>query len=144
MIEGDIPALEEGLDPETGEACSIAEHSAQIATPYGTEVQSASAQAQAALAEAENGGNLYRAGEMGTSMGAESQYWSLTNPMTTPGYAAAMGMPNVTTNFITAGTLNPGASAIANEAAGLGANEGGGIQIVTSPNGVGLNWFHMP
>jgi uncharacterized ion transporter superfamily protein YfcC len=76
-------------------------------------------------------------------MGGESQYWSLQNPVT-PGYASQMGMPAVTPNFMMGGTLNPGASVIANQAAGLGVNAGGGLQIVTSPGGVGLSWFHMP
>lgn len=42
------------------------------------------------------------------------------------------------------GTLNPGASAVTNEAAPLGANPGGGIQVVTSPGGVGSLTFTMP
>ena len=52
-------------------------------------------------------------------------------------------MPGVKMNFIMGGTLDPGASAIVNEAAALGANTGGDIQIVTSPNGVTRLWFYM-
>jgi hypothetical protein len=77
-------------------------------------------------------------------MAGESQYWSLQNPLLNPNYASQMGMPGVTPNFIMGGTLNPGASVIANEAGALGANAGRGIQIVTQPGGVGNLWFHMP
>jgi hypothetical protein len=125
------------------EATIAAEETASITTPYAVEVQGTSTAAQAALTQAQNGANLYRTGELGTSMAGESQYWSLQNPLT-PGYANSMGMPNVTPNFMMGGTLNPGASVIANPAGALGANAGQGIQIVTSPGGVGINWFHMP
>jgi len=39
-----------------------------------------SAEAQVALAQAQNGETLYRTGELGESMAGESQYWSLQNP----------------------------------------------------------------
>jgi len=121
-----------------------AEETASITTPYAVEAQSASAEAQAALSQAQNGATLYRTGQLGTSMTGESQYWSLQNPLLNPNYAAEMGMPGVTPDFIMTGTLNPGASVIANEAPGLGANLGGKIQIVTQPGGVGNLGFHMP
>ena len=114
-----------------------------IQTPYAIEVASTSLEARAAMAAARNGATLYRTGELGESMAGESQYWSLQNPIS-PGYASNMGMPGVKANFIMGGTLNPGASAIANEAAALGANTGGEMQLVTSPGGVSNLWFHMP
>jgi len=126
------------------ESASAAEETASITTPYAVEAQSASAEAQAALSQAQNGATLYRTGQLGTSMTGESQYWSLQNPLLNPNYAAEMGMPGVTPDFIMTGTLNPGASVIANEAPGLGANLGGKIQIVTQPGGVGNLGFHMP
>jgi hypothetical protein len=76
-------------------------------------------------------------------MAGESQYWSHINP-TTPNYANQMGMPNVTPNFIMGGQLSPGTSVITNQAAGLGTNLGQGIQTVTSPGGVNVNFFFMP
>lgn len=76
-------------------------------------------------------------------MAAESQYWSLQNPLT-PGYAGQMGMPGVSPNFLLGGSLNPGGPVITNAARGLGVNYGGGIQVVTSPGGVGIQWFVMP
>ncbi|MBV9825349.1 MAG: hypothetical protein JO001_06720, partial [Alphaproteobacteria bacterium] len=119
------------------------EEAASIVTPYALEVQSASAEAQAALEAAQSGAPLYRTGQLGQSMAGESQYWSLENPMT-PGYANQMGMPNVTPDFVLRGTLNRGASVITNEAPGLGVNAGRGIQIITRPGGVGSLQFTMP
>src|SRR5947207_2042815 len=123
----------EGLgDIIAAEELAAAEGTASISTRYAVEAQGASAEARAALSQAQNEAPLFRAGELGTSMAGESQYWSLQNPLS-PGYANSMGMPSVTPNFMMGGTLNPGASVIANQAAGLGANTGLGIQIVTSP-----------
>ena len=113
-----------------------------IRTKYALEVQDASAEAQAALAEARAGATLYRVGQLGESMTGESQYWSLTNPLT-EGYVNGIGMPAVTPDFIMGGTLAPDALAITNEAAALGANAGGAIQVVTSPGGVTGLWFSM-
>jgi hypothetical protein len=110
---------------------------ASISTPYAVEVQSMSAEAQAALAEARGGATLYRVGELGESMAGESQYWSLENPLLNSNYANQIGMPGVSPNFLMTGTLNPGAAVVTNEAAGLGANLGGAIQVVTTPGGVG-------
>jgi hypothetical protein len=121
-----------------------AEGAAAIETPYALEVQSASAEAQAALSQAQNGATLYRTGTLGSNMAGESQYWSLQNPLTNPGYASQMGVPGGTPNFLLQGTLSPGASVITNEAAALGSNVGGGIQIVTSPGGVANLIFTMP
>jgi hypothetical protein len=115
----------------------------EIQTRYAIEVASTSVEARAAIAAARKGATLYRGGELGQSMAGESQYWSLRNPLS-PNYPSSMGMPDVRVNFIMGGTLDPEASAIANEAASLGLNIGGDVQIVTSPNGVTKLWFHMP
>jgi hypothetical protein len=120
------------------------EEVAGIQTPYTLEVQSASAEAQAALAQAQSGATMYRTGTMGSNMAGESQYWSLQNPLTSPGYASQMGVPGGVPNFVLSGTLNPSGSVITNEAAALGSNAGGGIQIVTSPGGVGNLIYTMP
>ena len=146
QVVGETPpmtVLEQQIS-ETGNAAVQQNVGSTITTPYSVEAQSPSAEAQAALAQAQNGAPLYRMGQLGESMAGESQYWSLQNPLLNPNYANAMGMPNVTPDFIMGGTLNPGASVIANEAAGLGANAGQGIQIVTQPGGVGGLSFHMP
>ena len=61
-------------------------------------------------------------------------------------FASRLGVPSVGSDFrfIMGGTLKPGASAITNEAAGLGVNTGGEIQLVTEPFSVRNLWFHMP
>ena len=116
---------------------------AAIQTPYALEVQSMSVEAQAAIAEVRGGATVFRAGQLGESMAGESQYWSLSHPLG-PGYASQVGLPGVTPNFIMGGTVSPGAAVITNEAAALGANAGGGIQVVTSPGAATGLWFHMP
>lgn len=123
---------------------TAAEGISAIQTPYALEAQGASAEAQGALEQAQSGATLYRTGTIGTNMTAESQYWSLENPLTSPNYASQMGVPGGTPDFVLSGTLNPGASVITNEAPGLGMNAGGGIQVVTSPGGVGGLSFTMP
>ncbi|MGH7280821.1 MAG: RHS repeat-associated core domain-containing protein [Polyangiaceae bacterium] len=129
-----------GLGLGLGEALA---GEAAITTPYAVEAQSASPAAQTALQQVEAGAPVYRTGQLGTSMTGESQYWSLTNP-TDPGYAQGIGLPGVTPDFIMGGTVDPGANVVTNEAAGLGANSGGEIQVVTENGGVGNLWFHMP
>jgi hypothetical protein len=114
-----------------------------IATPYAVEIQGLSTGARTALGEARSGATLFRSGELGRSMAAESQYWSLQNPLT-PGYAGQMGAPAVNTNFLMGGSLRPGAPVITNQAMRIGSNRGGGIQAVTTPGGVEIYWFVMP
>lgn len=143
LIYGVMPGLPFG-GGLAGALEGLAEsEAASIITPYAVEVQSSSAEAQAALQSAKNGATLYRSGQLGTSMAGESQYWSLQNPLS-PGYAEQMGMPSVSPDFVMTGTLSPGASVITNEAPGLGSNAGGGIQVVTSIGGVASLTIYMP
>jgi hypothetical protein len=86
---------------------------------------------------------VFRTGELGESMAGESQYWSVSNPLS-PGYGSGIGLPDVTPDFIMGGTVAPDAAVITNEAAALGTNGGGDIQVVTSPGAVTGLWFHMP
>ncbi|HEX3627107.1 MAG TPA: choice-of-anchor Q domain-containing protein [Verrucomicrobiae bacterium] len=148
LLSGGVNEMQsEGINPYSvgyTPSTSTADGTVSITTPYAVEAQSSSTAAQTALAQAQNGATLYRMGQTGVSMTGESQYWSLQNPLLDPNYANSMGMPGVTSDFIMTGTLNPGASVIANEAPGLGANTGNGIQIVTEPGGVGGLTFHMP
>jgi RHS repeat-associated protein len=134
--ESDAALLEAGTTTEGT--------TASITTSYAVEVQSSSAEAQAALVQAQNGAMLYRTGQLGESMAGESQYWSLENPLLKPNYANVVGLPDVTPDFVMTGTLNSDATAIVNEAPGLGANAGGGLQVVTTPDGVGNLNFLMP
>jgi hypothetical protein len=148
LLSGGVNEMQsEGINPYSvgyTPSTSTADGTVSITTPYAVEAQSSSTAAQTALAQAQNGATLYRMGQTGVSMTGESQYWSLQNPLLDPNYANSMGMPGVTSDFIMTGTLNPGASVIANEAPGLGANTGNGIHIVTEPGGVGGLTFHMP
>jgi RHS repeat-associated protein len=135
-----------GLTSEaaTAAAPAVAPEAAAIQTPYALEAQSATAESQAALQQVQNGSTLYRTGTLGSNMTGESQYWSLENPLTNPEYASQMGAPEGNPDFVLSGQLNPGASVVTNEAPGLGVNGGGGVQVVTSPGGVGNLQFTMP
>jgi RHS repeat-associated protein len=117
-----------------------------IVTPYAVETQSTTAEAQAALADVNNGAMLYRSGTLGDNMAAESQYWSLNNPLLTPNYPQSMGMPGAGSGdpFILGGQLIPNSAAITNYAPGLGSNPGGGLQVVTTPGAVNVTFFHTP
>lgn len=114
-----------------------------IATPYGAAAQSASAAALAARAEVQEGATLYRIGTMGKSQASEAQFWALESPLS-PGYASRYGIPaeNVANaNFIETATLTPGTSFVTRPAPGVGANLGGGIEVVVPPNGVTMKSF---
>jgi RHS repeat-associated protein len=141
--EGTVVVVEGGVPP--GEVAGGSQlrgtASSAIQTPYALETQSAAPEAQAALAEVQNGTTLYRIGQTGVSMTGESQYWSLSNPATTPAYAIQMGVPGLTPDFVMGGTLAPGADVVTNPAAALGLNTGQGIQVVTSPGGVTGLWY---
>jgi len=116
-----------------------------IATDYGIATQSTSEASMAALGDARAGAELFRQGTFGVQSTAEGQFWSLQNPASTPGYADAMGLPaSNSPEWIMGGTLRSGASAVTREAPGLGANEGGAQEVVTTPGGVKSDWFHMP
>jgi RHS repeat-associated protein len=143
VVAAEVAEAAEGiaLGAELAEGAEGAETA--IATAYGTEIQSTSAAAQAALGEVEAEATVFRTGQLGKSMAGESQYWALESPAS-PGYAAQMGLPDVAPDFVLGGTVSPSASVITNEAVGLGSNAGGAIQVVTSPGGVTNLWFHMP
>ncbi len=143
IIFGAAGGLLAGLDAAVGSEAGTA---LSITTPYAVEAQSASPDALDALADAQGGAMLYRSGSLGDNMAAESQYWSLQNPLLAEDYANQMGLPTAGGGqpFVMGGTLNPGASAITNEAPGLGPNIGGGIQVVITPGGVNTTFFFMP
>ncbi len=117
-----------------------------VATPYGTALQSMNAEAQAALTDVQSGATVYRQGQFGVQNTADAQFWSLSNPATTPGYAGRMGMPGgaATPDWIMGGQVPPGASVITRGAPGIGGNVGGSLEAVVPPGGVQINWFHMP
>lgn len=129
---------------DTASECSVAAKS--IATPQGPAIQSMTAEAQAALRQAQSGAPVYRAGGLGTQRAAEGQYWSFQNPASTPGYANRMGMPGTGAGepFIMGGRVNLSSPFITREAPGIGNNLGGSVEAVTQPGGVSIDWFHMP
>ncbi|HEY5959119.1 MAG TPA: hypothetical protein VIV60_21325, partial [Polyangiaceae bacterium] len=92
------------------------------------------------------GATLYRQGVFGVQETTGAQFWALSNPAATPGYAAQMGMPGgaVQADWIMGGTLENGAAAITRGAPGIGVNIGGRLEVVVQPGGVGGLWFHMP
>jgi hypothetical protein len=115
-----------------------------VTTPYGPAVQADSAAALAARAEVEKGATLYRVGTMGKSEAAEAQFWTTENPLTTPGYAEKYGIPaeNIAkADFFETATLKPGAKFVTRPAPGVGANQGGAIEVVVEKGGVKLNSF---
>ncbi|MFM0381164.1 hypothetical protein PQQ72_29565 [Paraburkholderia strydomiana] len=114
-----------------------------MATPYGDALQSNHAAALGARTQVEQGAMLHRIGTMGTSQAAEAQFWSLENP-SSPGYAARYGIPaeNVSnTNFVETATLKPGTVFVTRPAPAVGANPGGGIEIVVPSGGVQMKSF---
>jgi len=114
-----------------------------ISTPYGTAFQSKSEAALAARNDVSSGATMYRIGTAGKSQAAEAQFWSLEHPLSS-GYASRYGIPagNVANaDFIEAATLRSGTSFITRPAPGVGANIGGGIEVVVPPGGVQMKWF---
>ncbi|KTR83722.1 hypothetical protein NS277_07020 [Novosphingobium barchaimii] len=114
-----------------------------VATPYGPAVQSLQADAIAMRARVEGGATLYRIGKMGRSEGADAQFWSLEYPLS-PGYADKYGIPaaNIAgADFIETATLKPGQPFITRPAPPVGANRGGGIEVVVPSNGVTMKYF---
>jgi len=109
-----------------------------VETPFGEELQSLASEALDAIPTVESGATLYRAGNMATSNLTNPQYWSLQNPLTTPGYALTNGMPAATStfNYIQTGVLQPGGSFITNFATWIGTNTGGALQVVAGSGAV--------
>jgi uncharacterized protein RhaS with RHS repeats len=114
-----------------------------IATPYGLAAQSDSVAAIAMRTEVEKGATLYRIGTTGKSQAAEALFWSLQHPLSA-NYASKYGLPaeNVlNANFIEAAILKPGTPFVTRTAPGIGANVGGGIEVVVPSGGVQMKWF---
>jgi filamentous hemagglutinin len=89
---------------------------------------------------------MFRQGAFGVQETTGAQFWSLSNPAATPGFAGQLGMPGgaAPVDWIMGGTLRTGAPAVTRAAPGLGANGGGALEVVVQPGSVGGLWFHMP
>ena len=115
-----------------------------VGTPYGAALQSETAAAAAARAQVSDGSTLYRVGTTGRSAAGEAQFWALEHPLS-PDFAPRYGLPaeNVAAaDFIETATLKPGTSFITRPSPGIGANPGGGIEVVVPSGGVRLDSFH--
>lgn len=61
-----------------------------------------------------------------------------------PDYANNYGVNFGKLDYIIGGTLKKGEPFITRVAPSLGENSGGGIEVVTNPHAVQLDFFHMP
>lgn len=116
-----------------------------VPTSRGYAFQSFSADALVARYIAGNGAPLYRAGTIGMNATYDAQYWSLENPASAINYAENYGIPSQNTrfNFFESGALNQNSNFITRYSPGVGSNLGGGIEVVTEPEGVRLNYWNM-
>ncbi|TAH64860.1 MAG: RHS repeat protein, partial [Anaerolineaceae bacterium] len=119
------------------------ETSIGINTPYGKAIQSNSKEALQLRQTVDNGGQLYRTGTFGKSNVTNAQFWAPENPLSS-GYANKYGLANSQIDYVIGGTKITGAPYITRPAPPVPPNLGGGIEIVTNPNSVRLNFFHMP
>jgi hypothetical protein len=120
-----------------------AEGTGKVRTPYGEAVQTTSQEAIEVKHYAEQGGTLFRAGQLGRSHIADGQFWAPESPFT-PGYADKYGVDFQKIDFVIGGKLKDGSNMVTRPAPGLGNNQGGAIEVVTNPNSVLLDFFHMP
>jgi RHS repeat-associated protein len=130
------------LDP-LGLSSTCGGSAADVATPYGPAAQGTTPSALTARTAVSEGAPLYRVGTMGKSAGPEGQFWALEHPLS-PGYAARYGIPpeNVTNaNFIETATLRPGTPFVTRTAPAVGANPGGGTEVVVAEGGVVMQSF---
>lgn len=115
----------------------------KIKTPYGDAVQSNTSAAKATLKDVRNGATVYRGGKLGESNIGEGQFWAAEHPLN-PGYADKYGVASFQEpDFIVGGKLQ-NSNFITRPAPPVPPNSGGGTEIVTPPNNVRLDFFHMP
>jgi RHS repeat-associated protein len=120
---------------------------APVQTPRGPALQAMTPEAIAARGPVQNGAVLYRQGSFGVQNTADAQFWSLTNPATTPNYVQSLGMPGSSSqgaNWIMTGQVRAGSPFVVRPAPGIGANGGGALEVVTPPGGVQVQTFTMP
>lgn len=119
----------------------------RVKTPHGIAKQLDSPEAWAALKLAKSGSPLFRLGKTGVSKASEAQFWSLKDPrkMNPKEFAKSFGIPkeNANFNFLIVGRLFGGKHAITRSAPSAGGNPGGSIEVVTKPNTVAIEVFHM-
>jgi len=117
-----------------------------VDTPYGPASQENTPEALALRDAVKGGAPIYRMGTMGKSETAEGQFWSPNNPLDTPDYAEQNGIPadNMSgPDFVESGTVPSGSNIVTRGAPAFGSNPGGALEVVTSPGGVTMTWFHQ-
>lgn len=113
-----------------------------IETPYGPAVQDVSDEALGVRNYVEQGGDLYRGGTLGRSNTTDAQFWATESPMST-GYASKYGVDFDSLDYVIKGKIKPGTNFVTRPAPSLGNNTGGAIEVVTPPNSVKFDFFHM-
>jgi hypothetical protein len=85
------------------------------------------------------GSTVYRIGTRGENYtGNTAQYWSFENPVNNPTYGARYGMPQENfagADFVETATVRPNIEFITRPAPPVGANPGGGIEVVVPVGG---------
>lgn len=82
---------------------------------------------------------------MGQSNTSNAQFWALEHPLSA-GYAGRYGIPpqNVSNaDFIQSAVLRSGSSFVTRIAPPVGANPGGGIEVVTQEGGIVMQSFNV-
>ncbi len=129
-----VAAEGESLMTEVGHEIS------EIATPYGTAKQEISERAINIKNSVQNGAPIYRVGRFGVQNTNDAQFWSPINPLEEANYASEFGLPsNSGMDWVMKGYVR--GNFITRAAPGLGQNNGGAIEVVTSPGDVNTIWF---
>ena len=117
-----------------------------VLTPWGTARQLPTTAADDLRMQVESGQLVQRGGNFPNSAANDAQFFSSESPLS-PGFANRVGAGNLdgaTPDFIMGGRVRSGSNFVTREAPGLGANEGGGLEIVTEPGAVEFEFFVMP
>ncbi len=112
-----------------------------IKTPFGKATQEMTKDAMTTRAKVQNGDFMYRLGKRGRSQtGKDAQFWSLEHPKTL-GYSQRYGIPEeniANADFIERATIKDGSNFVTRKAPPVGNSKGGGIEIVTTKDGVSV------
>ena len=105
-----------------------------VDTPHGLAMQADDAASLALRDQVLRGGSVFKGGNASSLPASESQFFAAESP-TSAGYAARYGIPekNLPFDWISEGTIRPGAPFITRPAPGVGSNLGGGREVVTDP-----------
>lgn len=133
----------ESLDAAVNSTSGITETTQMISTPYGDAFQDFSNDALRIREYVDEGGELYRGGKIGRSNTADAQFWAPETPFSAS-YGKNYGVDFSELEFVMGGKLKEGQEFITRGAPGLGNNPGGAIEVVTDPNAIKIDFFHMP